>query len=169
MWNAMRIFGLPEKIIRLIQEMYKNYTCQIEHNRKLSEPIIVESRVKQECLLLPILFLMVLDIMMTKAMNRKKGIQWGPYDKLEDLDCTDDVCILAQSFKYMEAKLNDLKVEAQNIQMKISSQKTKELRVNPKNKDRLYLVGYEIEEVNKFCYLGCMVSQDGGANEDVTN
>jgi hypothetical protein len=23
----------------------------------------------------------VLDIMMTKAMNRKKGIQWGLYDK----------------------------------------------------------------------------------------
>jgi hypothetical protein len=36
MWNAMRIFGLPEKIIRLIQEMYKNYTCQVEHNGKLS-------------------------------------------------------------------------------------------------------------------------------------
>jgi hypothetical protein len=42
------------------------------------------------------------------------------------------------------------------------------MRVNPKNKDRLCLEGYKIEEV-KFCYLGCMVSQDGGANEDVTN
>jgi hypothetical protein len=36
---------------------------------------------------------------------------------LEDLDFADDICILAQSFKGMEAKMNDLKVEAQNIGM----------------------------------------------------
>jgi hypothetical protein len=36
----------------------------------------------------------------------------------------------------MEAKLNDLKVEAQNTGIKINSQKTKKMRVNPKNKDR---------------------------------
>jgi hypothetical protein len=64
----------------------------------------------------------------------------------------------------MEAKLNYLKVEAQNTGMKINCQKTKEMRVNPKNKDRFYLGGYEIEKVNKFCYLECMVSQDGGPN-----
>jgi hypothetical protein len=52
----MRIFGLPEKIIRLTQEIYKNYTCQVQHNGKLLEPIIVESGVKQGCLLSPILF-----------------------------------------------------------------------------------------------------------------
>jgi hypothetical protein len=107
--------------------------------------------------------------MMTKAMNRKKEIQWGLYDRLEDLEFADDICLLAQSFEDMEAKLNDLKVEAQNTGMKINSQKTKEMRVNPKNKDRFNLEGCEIEEVNKVCYLGCMVSLDGGANEDVIN
>jgi hypothetical protein len=43
------------------------------------------------------------------------------------------------------------------------------MRVNPKNKDRFYLEGREIEEVNKFCSLGCVVSLDGGVNEDVIN
>jgi hypothetical protein len=28
-WNAMRIIGLLGKITRPIQEMYKNYTCQV--------------------------------------------------------------------------------------------------------------------------------------------
>jgi hypothetical protein len=110
---------------------------------------------------------MVQDIM-TKAMNRKKGTQWELY-KLEDLDIADDICILAQGFKDMEAKLNYLKVEAKNTGMKINSQKTKEMRLNLKDKDRFYLGGYEIEGVNKFFYLGCIVPHDGGANEDVTN
>jgi hypothetical protein len=43
---------------------------------------------------------MVLDIMLTKAMNREIGIQWGPYDRLEDLDLADDICLLAQFQRY---------------------------------------------------------------------
>jgi hypothetical protein len=54
---------------------------------------------------------------------------------LEDLDFADDICILAQRLKDMKAKLNDLKVEAQNTGMKINSQKTKEMRVNHTHKD----------------------------------
>jgi hypothetical protein len=72
---------------------------------------------------------------------------------LEDLDFADDICILAKSFKDTEAKLNDLKVEAQNTGMNIHYQKTKEMRVKSKNEERLHRVGYEIEDVNKFCYL----------------
>lgn len=74
-----------------------------------------------------------------------------------------------QSFKETEAKLDDLKVKAQNIGMKINSQKSKEMRDIPKNKDRFYLGGREVEEVDKFRYTGCTFSQDGSANEDVTN
>jgi hypothetical protein len=54
---------------------------------------------------------------------------------------------VARSFKDTEAKLSGLKVEAQNAGMKINSQKTKEMRVNHKNEDRLHLGGHEIEEV----------------------
>jgi hypothetical protein len=74
--------------------------------------------------------------MVTKAMNRKKGIQWGLYETRRSRLCY-DICLMAQSFKDTEAKLNDLKVEAQNTGMKINSQKTKEMRVNPKQRQVL--------------------------------
>jgi hypothetical protein len=70
---------ITRKINRLIQEMYKNYTCQVEHNGKLSEPMTVKSGVKQGCLLLPILFVVVLDNMMTKTMSRKQIVYNGDY------------------------------------------------------------------------------------------
>jgi hypothetical protein len=73
MWNAMKMFGIPDKIIRLIQEMYKNCTCQVEHNGKLSAPIMAKTGVKQGCLHSPILFLMVLDIMIINRINKAKG------------------------------------------------------------------------------------------------
>jgi hypothetical protein len=33
---------------------------------------------------------------------RKRGIQWSMKDRLEDLDYTDDICLLAQRFCDME-------------------------------------------------------------------
>lgn len=71
-------------------------------------------------------------------MNRKKGIQWELYDRLEALDFADDISIVAQRYKDTEAKLNNLEAEPQNNDMKVNSQKTKEVNVNPKNKDKLY-------------------------------
>jgi hypothetical protein len=51
-----------------------------------------------------------------KSDEQKKGIQWGLHYKLQDLDFADDICILAQSFKDMEAKLNDLKVKPKTLE-----------------------------------------------------
>jgi glycosyltransferase A (GT-A) superfamily protein (DUF2064 family) len=44
---------------------------------------------------------------------RKKGIQWSMKERLEDLDCADDICLLAQRFCDMEEKLKRLKEEAE--------------------------------------------------------
>lgn len=169
MWKAMKEFGIPKKIIKLTQEMYENYTCQVLHQGMLSEPIPVDKGVKQGCLLSPILFIMVLDLMMKKAMNRRRGIQWGLTDRLEDLDFADDLCLLTNSFKDMEAKLNDLKTEASEVGLKINGKKTKEMRYNNRNKALLFLGNQEIEQVKQFCYLGSMVTTEGGTIEDIGN
>ena len=44
----------------------------------------------------------------------------------------------------------------------INNKKTKEMRINLRNNSDLILDGRVIESVEEFCYLGSMVSQDGG-------
>ncbi|XP_054282434.1 uncharacterized protein LOC128999782 [Macrosteles quadrilineatus] len=106
---------------------------------------------------------------MKEAMNRKKGIQWGINSRLEDLDFADDLCIMAQSFRDIEAKLNDLRVEAQQVGLKINARKTKEMRLNNRNNTPLRTGGDDIERANEFCYLGSMVTEGGGADRDMEN
>ena len=36
-WMLMHHYGIPAKFVTLIQQMYENSTCQVIHNRKLSE------------------------------------------------------------------------------------------------------------------------------------
>jgi hypothetical protein len=47
---------------------------------------------------------MVLDIMKKKAMKKKKGIQWGLYDRLEDLDFADDILPIGTEFQRYGSK-----------------------------------------------------------------
>ena len=67
----------------------------------------------------------------------------------------------------MEIELNDLKIEAKKVGLKINNKKTKEMRINHRNNSDLILDGRGTERVEEFCYLGSMVSQDGDALRDV--
>jgi hypothetical protein len=59
MWQAMKKFGTPIKIINLVQEMYREFSCWVEINGSFTETLSMRSGVRQACLLSPILFLMV--------------------------------------------------------------------------------------------------------------
>jgi hypothetical protein len=74
----------------------------VQHNGKLSEPIAMRSGVKQGRLLSLISFLRTLDIMMTNAIDRKKGIQRGLHIRLEDVGFTDDLYIRRRVLKAWE-------------------------------------------------------------------
>jgi hypothetical protein len=50
-WIELNNYGIPPKIIKLIQESYKDYTCQVLHNGKLSSPIETGTGGKQVCIL----------------------------------------------------------------------------------------------------------------------
>jgi hypothetical protein len=51
--------------------------------------------------------------------------------------------------------------------LKINIVKTKEMRINAKNKNPIQIDGIIIENVENFTYLGSNVSVDGGAAKDI--
>jgi hypothetical protein len=53
-WKIMESFGLPQKILKLIQDTYRNHTCQIMREGKLTEYIEIKSGVRQGCVLSPV-------------------------------------------------------------------------------------------------------------------
>ena len=94
---------------------------------------------------------------------------------LEGLDYADDLCIFSQNTKDMKNKLKDLVHFAKEAGLKINVAKTKVLRINPPTITRssssidLQIENQTIEEVEKFCYLGSIISKDDGAEDDVNN
>nr|KAG5692410.1 hypothetical protein BaRGS_032463 [Batillaria attramentaria] len=66
-----------------------------------------------------------------------------------------------------QEKLNRVAEEAEKTGLKINISKTEVMRVNHKQHDPIQLHQEDIKEVDKFIYLGSVVSKDGGTDEDI--
>jgi Reverse transcriptase (RNA-dependent DNA polymerase) len=71
-WRALRVRGIPPKLIALIKAQYDGFECRVLHNGKLSEAFSTKSGVRQGCILSPILFLIVIDDILSRAVDGKK-------------------------------------------------------------------------------------------------
>ena len=168
LWKLLQHYGIPEKIIRMIRLAYEPSTCQVIHGNTLTEPFTVLSGVRQGCLLSPFLFLLVMDwIMKETTKDQARGIQWTLSKHLEDIDFADDVALLSQRHNNMTQKLESIRETAAMIGLKVNTQKTKSLRVNQGNNAHFNIGGHEIQDVEKFTYLGSIVSSEGGTDQDI--
>jgi hypothetical protein len=123
---------------------------------------------REDCILSPTLFLLVLDKVMNKVVEgRKTGIQWRMMERLEDLDFADDICLLVQRWSDIKTELKKLNKEPAKMGFKIKEFKTTEIRVKPSTNLALTTNGRNVEQMKSFTYAGSIVTTDGGALEYV--
>nr|KAG5711712.1 hypothetical protein BaRGS_023476 [Batillaria attramentaria] len=131
LWKLLRHYGVPGKIISLIQCTYQDMSCRIAHAGQLSESFEVKTGVRQGCLLSPFLFLLVIDwIMKTTTAGRKNGIQWSLWTQLDDLDFADDLALLSHSHSQMQDKTTCLEATSAGTGLKINRKKTELMKIN---------------------------------------
>jgi hypothetical protein len=67
----------------------------------------------------------------------------------------------------MKDKIIRLQQEAKLAGLNINVNKTKEMRINTQIEEKLSITNKEIEQVESFTYLGSIVTQDGGTDQDI--
>jgi hypothetical protein len=96
-----------------------------------------------------------MDIIMRNTVGKaKRGLQWNMYDRLEDLEFADGICLLAHKYKDIQAKLTQLHEELQKVGLSINISKTKEIQANVRNNTEIQLQDEVVERVDRFTYLG---------------
>ena len=168
LWKILRYNGLPQKIINLVTALYNDFHCKVIHDGALTDSFLVNSGLKQGCLLSPLLFLLSLDWVMKEALAGKRlGIRWTLLTQLEDLDYADDLCLPSKTFQQMKHKTDRLSATSAKIGLNISTKKTKQMRINPVSQMPLRVNNHEIETVSTFTYLGSIMDEKGGIDADV--
>ena len=125
LWKLLRHYGVPVKIVSLIQCIYQDMGCRVVHAGQTSEKFQVKTGVRQGCLLSPFLFLLVIDwIMRETTRGKNNGIQWTLFEQLDDLDFADDLALLAHNQNQMQDKPRRLETFYAKTGLKINLRKT---------------------------------------------
>ena len=170
LWKIMRSYGIPEKLTNIIKEFYKDFKCSVEDSGETSEWFDVLTGVKQGCNMSGFLFLLAMDWIMRRTTDENHtGIRWKFTSKLEDLDFADDIALLSSTKQHMQNKSEKIEEESERVGLKINIDKTKLMRINPKNNDPIIVRGQEIEGVEKIVYLGATITPEGGGMGDLKN
>ena len=166
--KLLRLYGIPQKIIRMTQALYKDFTCSVLHEGNLTPWFAVETGIKQGCMLSPLLFLIALDWVLRETTNHQRtGIRWKLTSVLEDLDYVDDLCLLSSSGAHVNEKTTRLSNNARKVGLKISNKKTKWMSTGCKRNCQIKIDGQEVEKIDRFSYLGSVIDVQGGADADV--
>ena len=168
LWIIMKQFGIPEKIIGMVKALYKDFRCAVIDENETTDWFPVMTGVKQGCCMSGFLFLLTIDWVMRKTTeNARTGIRWDFTSLLEDLDFADDIALLSSSMNHIQQKTTKLEENAEKVGLKLNSSKCKVMKANSKSNDKLNVRQDEVEEVDKFTYLGANVSKDGGTTADI--
>ena len=76
---------------------------------------------------------------------------------------------MSSNFQHMQTKVTKLNNFAGKTGLKINSKKTEVLRINSKSNNNITITGQQLNEVDKYTYLGAIISNQGGGGEDINS
>ena len=102
MWKILKYYGTPDRFINIFKALYINssLSCRVKTATGYTEFLEIVSGVRQGCILSPFLFIIVIDFVMCRTMDKPEyGIVWQKQNRLTDLDFADDLAILAEELR----------------------------------------------------------------------
>jgi hypothetical protein len=165
LWRILRAYGVPTKIVSIIKQFYHQFSCSAGSSDLSFE---VKSGVRQGCVMSGLLFIVAVDWITTKATeDTRRGIRWTPFTQLEDMAYADDIALLSHAARQLQQKTNRLASYGEQIGLKVNGKKTKVMTVNVQRPVNITVGEEPIELVKAFTYLGSVVTEEGGAEEDI--
>ncbi|XP_063614581.1 uncharacterized protein LOC134787702 [Penaeus indicus] len=159
-WNCLRLKGVPESYVRLVQDMYRNISTEVRCQAGKSENFELKVGVHQGSALSPLLFAVVTDCL-TEEVRRS-----SPWDIMY----ADDVVTCTNNRETCEEKLVQWTRALERRGMKVS--RTKKENLNAGNGTQrvgsISLGGERVQRVAEFKYLGSTIQEDGGSEAEVS-
>ena len=169
--KILRAYGIPDAIVNLIDKMYTGTMAKVITADGLTEVFEILAGVLQGDTLAPYLFVIVIDYIMTVAiddLDEDIGFTIKPArsrrvkaEKLTDAEFADDVALLTNTMEEAQHLLQSLEAAASAIGLQMNESKTKFIAVNIPNSDNTPLKtssGEALEQVTDFVYLGAWVA-----------
>ena len=99
--------------------------------------------------------------------GKRNGIQWIPWQQLDDLDFADDLALLSHTHAQMQEKTKELNSLSRSVGLRIHPGKSKVVKLGKVSNLAVTVEDTPLEEVDSFTYLGSVIDGKGGTEADV--
>ena len=104
--------------------------------------------------------------MKTVTEQKQTGIRWSLFSVLEDLEFADDIALPSHTWTQTQQKSSRLNDRASTIGLRINEDETKVMSSDPRRQP-VIINNKALDYVDKFSYLGSILSLHGGSEEDI--
>ena len=161
----MKKYNISTNLIQVIKNFYNKATSAVLFNGSIGDWFRTTVGVQKGCLLLPTLFNILLERIMTGAVEDHEGTFNIGGRTITNLRFADDNDGLSEEEEEL-AKLVERLDKATAYGMEISAEKTKLMTNNTSGiKTEIKVNGQKLESVTSFKYLGSVVTDEGSKPE----
>ena len=141
----MEDLGMPDKLLRILKNMYSHSNSIVRRNDKIPEAFKVDTEVRQGGVLSPFFINILIDWTLNVATDTNLGIRMET--SITDLDYADDICLLEHNPDDAQILLNRVDDTAKLVGLQLNESKTK-CMFSCCEPTSLYCNGVELENVS---------------------
>ena len=158
---AMAEYMVPADLQIAIKSTYKTNKSIVSTNIGSGEWFTTESGVRQGSILSPILFVMYMDLVI-------KEVHQNNPDNDFVLAYADDIAQTATSIEKLRERMTRWNESFNKYNLKLNLKKTEVLVVSRTEKEAVVTLDeYQLNQVTKFKYLGCITGSKGQIDEEI--
>lgn len=161
-WDSLRCIGLEEKYIEWIKELYRIHKCRVKTVAGYTRWFDIGRGLKQGSILSPILFNVIMEIMWREIKNTGGNVGTMMF--------ADDIMLWGRSEGELQRQLDKWTEVMRGRGLRISKEKSEVMVIGRDGElERpLKVEGKPLKLVEKFTYLGTVISNDGRMAQEIT-
>lgn len=125
LWAVMLKFGIPEKMVKLIQTYTKSSKCRVRYNPQMSEEFNIDNGLRQGDAPSPMLFNIALKYVVRAVLEFNTGVKIQENTEVTIVAYADDIMIVAESEANLKTTTSNLMEKSKDMGLIINESKTK--------------------------------------------
>ena len=132
LWTILKEMGIPDHMTYLLRNLYAGQEATVKTGPGTTDWFQIGKGVRQGCILSPCLFKFYAEYIMRNAglEETQAGIKIVRRN-INNLRYADDATLMAESEEELQRLLMEVKVESENVGLKLNIQKTKIMSSGP--------------------------------------
>jgi hypothetical protein len=166
-WAVLQSYGVETKMVMLLQKIYEKAQSAVRIGKDRGDWFQTDVGTRQGDPLSPLLFIAYLERVMDELKQNTCGINISGII-VNNLRFADDIDLIDEDYSSLQNQIELVSGAAEQAGLIVNTKKTKTMVFGDRNiENELQVAGETIENVEKFEYLGSLLTWDNNCSDEI--